>query len=414
MIHDPGRLRQLLGDPELAWLVERARRRLLAGRARGAVTLDGATAAQREAVERLLGRKPSRGASLSVRLEEVEELLRNARIADGLAEAIEGLSGPIVDVRARRTAVEEAWTELFEGALAGAGSRAAVRAWLEDLRASGLLKRLSRNDPAMGRRLLDQARELERRLPVKGMPLAELAAAVASDSHALDPGAPLGTIAVRLAAALGGLETWDGMEARRDAWARVGVLCDELSAPVLTLNLPGDGTGVTDRVLALHAGAGEPCRLTTRQLLRDPPTFGPRVAGRTLHVCENPSVVASAASRLGAASRPLVCLEGQPRTAAHLLLGRLAAAGGRLVYHGDFDWAGIQIANLVVRRYAAAPWRFSSEDYRAARGGRELRGAPVAALWDPALEAAMTASGRAVHEEQVVDLLLADLADART
>lgn len=411
MIADAARLRQLLGSSELAWVVERARRRLLNGAAGGSVRVHDPTPAQREAVDRLLGRRPSRGNSLTVRLEELEAVLRHAQICDSLTEAIEALAGPMVDVRAERKSVEESWAEVFATTSVGAGSRPAVKTWLEDLRTSGLVKRLSRNDPSVGRRLLQHALEIDQRLPARAVPLAELAAAVAGDSHALDSGAPLGTVAVRLAAAVGGVETWDGAEARRDAWASVGVLCDELSAPVLTLNVSGDGTTVTDRVLRLHAEAGEPCRLTTRQLLRDPPAFGPSIAGRTIYVCENPTVLASAANRLGARSRAVVCLEGQPRTAAHLLLSRLATARARLVYHGDFDWAGIHIGNLVMRRYRVAPWRFSSEDYRAARGGRELHGAPVAAIWDPSLKAAMIETGRAVHEEQVVDVLVADLAD---
>jgi len=411
VITDVARLRQLLGGPELAWLVERARRHLLNGSAAGSVTLHEPRPAQRDAFDRLFGRRPSRGTSLTVRLADLETLLRHAEICDSLSEAVEALTGPMVDVRARRRSVDERWAELFAMEEAGGGSRPAVKAWLDELRTSGIVKRLSRNDPSVGRTLLHYAREIERRLPARGMPLAELAATVMGDSHALDLSAPLGTIAVRLAAALGGVETWDGPEARRDAWASVGVLCDELSAPVLTLNVRGDGTTVTDSALRLHAEAGESYRLTTRQLLRDPPAFGPSIAGRTIYVCENPTVVASAANRLGAGSQAVVCLEGQPRTAAHLLLSRLVTAGGRLVYHGDFDWAGIYIGNLVMRRYRAAAWRFSSEDYRAARGGRELHGTPVAAIWDPSLEAAMIETGRAVHEEQVVDMLLADLAE---
>jgi uncharacterized protein (TIGR02679 family) len=410
VIADAARLRQLLGSSQFTWLVERARRRLLNKAAGGSVTLHEATPAQREAVDRLLGRRPSRGTSLTVRLEELEAVLRHAQICDSLAEAIEALTGPMVDVRAQRRSVEDGWVGLFATTGMEAGSHPGVRAWLEDLRRSGLLKRLSRNDPSMGRRFLQQALEIYRRLPARGMPLAELAAAVVGDSHALDSGAPLGTIAVRLAAAVGSVETWEGAGARRDAWASVGVLCDELSAPVLILNMSGKGTTAADRVLRLHAEAGEPCRLTTRQLLRDPPAFGPDIAGRTIYVCENPAVVASAANRLGARSRAMVCLEGQPRAAAHLLLSRLVTAGARLVYHGDFDWAGIHIGNLVMRRYRAVPWRFSSEDYRAARGGRELHGLSVAAIWDSSLEAAMIETGRAVHEEQVVDMLLADLA----
>lgn len=410
MITDVARLRQLLGSAELAWLVDRVRRRLWRGASGGSVTLHNPTPAQRDALDRLLGRPASRGTSLTVRLAELDALLRHAEICASLAEAVEALTGPLVDIRARQKLVEEEWAGLFAGEEADVRSRPAVRTWLEELRATGILRRLSRNDFTVARTLLRHARELERRLPARGMPLAELAATVTGDSHALDPGAPLGTIAMRLAAASGGVENWDGAEARRDAWASVGVVCDEMSAPVLTVNLRGYGQTLTDRALRLHAEAGEPYRLTTRQLLRDPPVFGPATAGRPVYVCENPTVVAAVANRLGAASAPLVCVEGQPKTSARVLLSQLAAAGAPLVYHGDFDWGGIRIGNLVMRSHGAAPWRFSSKDYRAARGGRELHGTPVSAAWDPNLEAAMVEVGRAVHEEQVLEDLLGDLA----
>ena len=405
MISDGARLRQVLGAPELAWLVQRARRRLAQGLAGGSVTLSQASPAQRDAVERLLGRRASRGGSVSVRLEDLETLLRDAGICDSLAEAVEALTGPLVDARAQRQEVDAAWAQIFAAVDADRS-----RPWLADLRATGVLRRLSRNDPVVAGGLLRQALEIERRLPAHGLPLAELAAAVTGDSHALDPGTPLGTIGVRIAAARESGAAWDSAEAWRDAWTNAGVLCDELSAPVLTLNLPAAGQTLTDRALRLHAEAGEPYRLTTRQLLREPPAFRSVNAVQTVHVCENPTVLAAAANRLGATSGPLVCIEGQPRTAARVLLGLLTMAGVQLAYHGDFDWAGIQIANGITRRHGAVPWRFSSADYRTARGGRPLQGQPVAALWDPDLQATMLEAGRAVHEEEVLDLLLIDLA----
>jgi len=38
-----------------------------------------------------------------------------------------------------------------------------------------------------------------------------------------------------------------------------------------------------------------------------------------------------------------LAIEGQPKTAAHLLFTKLRAANFRLLYHGDFDWSGIRI-----------------------------------------------------------------------
>lgn len=420
MVADLPRLRDTLGAPELSWLLERARRRLeLGGPRQGTVTLRGPTAAQRAAVDRLLGRAPSRGEALSVSLDELDRIIRHAELADGLDDAVAALMGPLVDERAARAAVERDWDALFAEAAelirrdalhAEAadlpGRHDALLGWLGEVRAGGLLRRLAGGDVAVGRRLLRDAVAVAVRLPAGGVPLAELAAAGTGDSHALDAGAAVGTLAVRAAAAVGGAPTWEGAEGRRDAWACAGVLCDELSAPALVLALTADGRTATGRALGIHAEAGEPYRLSVRQLLRDPPAF-PAAA---VFVCENPSVVAAAANRLGAACAPLVCVEGQVRTAARLLLDRLTGAGARLRYHGDFDWAGVGIANRVIARHGAAPWRLSARDYTAAAGGPPLIGRPVDPSWDADLAPAMRRRGRAVHEEQVLGDLLTDLA----
>lgn len=320
----------------------------------------------------------------------------------------EGLVRPAPQ-RERRSEVERQWADVFDEGARRVDSHAALRAWLDDVQATGLLRRLSRGDARIGRSLLDQSLVVGSRLPAPGISLAELAAAATGDSHALDEGQPVGTLVMRLARALGrngsGTESLD----RRDVWANVGVLCDELSAPVLVLNLRADTAASAGRALAIHADAGEPCRLSTRQLLRQPPHFAPAVAGRSVFVCENPSVVAAAANQLGVRSAPLVCVEGQVRTAARLLLDRLAEAGARLRYHGDFDWGGIRIANVVMARCGAVPWRYYAADYRGAPAGAELRGSPVSACWDSELEAVMRASGWAVYEEQMIAELLADL-----
>ena len=128
-----------------------------------------------------------------------------------------------------------------------------------------------------------------------------------------------------------------------------------------------------------------------------------------MFVCENPSVVAAAADRLGVRCAPLLSTEGQPRTAAHLVLRALRSAGIKLLYHGDLDWPGIAITNLLIQRHGILPWRMSESDYRSAPSGKPLSGKPVAPSWDRKLLIAMQERGCAVHEEQVMDLLLRDL-----
>jgi hypothetical protein len=46
-----------------------------------------------------------------------------------------------------------------------------------------------------------------------------------------------------------------------------------------------------------------------------------------------------------------------------LLLRALRAAGARLLHHGDFDWGGIRIGNVLHRQLSVEPWRFDTEAY---------------------------------------------------
>jgi uncharacterized protein (TIGR02679 family) len=178
---------------------------------------------------------------------------------------------------------------------------------------------------------------------------------------------------------------------------------------VLVLNLPARDDTPSGRMLASLARAGQPAVLTLRQLVGDAP--GWRLAQPPVFVCENPAVVATAADRLGAGCRPLICTDGQPSAACSSLLHSLLQAGGEPLYHGDFDWPGITIANGVFGRFGMRPWRFDSSAYRAAPySGKALAGAPVQASWEPELTAAMQQRGMTVEEELVLEDLLHDLA----
>lgn len=407
---DEKRVRELLDRPDLAWLIKRVRQRLERGAALvGTVVLRNPTAVQRSAFDRLLGRPASRSTNLVLSLPQLQRKLREAGIADNLEEAVEALTGPVVNFRQARIDTNRRWERLFDG-VEQRSADGRVHAWLSDIRTSGLLRRLAKQDIDTARALMEAALRLIERLPANGTPLAEIAASVSGDSHALDPGKPLATLATRAVLSITGVALEGGAEARRDLWAGVGVLCDELSAPVLLLGLRANPDSLAGQALQLHADHGEPYRLTIRQLLRHSPSFDSSVVGPAVYICENPSVVAAAAHRLGVASAPLICIEGQPKTAACMLLDRLRSAGLRLLYHGDFDWPGLRIANHVMERFGALPWRMSPNDYLvAASDGIPLQGDPVLAAWDESLTETMLETGRAVHEEMVLDALLGEL-----
>lgn len=415
---DPKRTRAVLGASALGRLIERLRRRVESGKPlTGTVSLRDPSPEERRAVDALLGRRPSKGRTLRVDLETLDALVRHSALAGDLRQALEMVTGPLVNRKAVHADLEARWRGMIADA-ERVDPRPAVQEWLHDHRTWTLLRRFSERNPERGRKLLRHALEVLGRLPARGVDLAELAAEITGDSHALDAGRPLGTLVIAAAARLGGLDFWQNAEARRDVWASVGVSRDDVSASVLVLGLHTRGNGLLDRLFADHAEAGEPCRLTTGQLLRHPPTFDIARLG-TVSICENPSVVTAAARRLGRRSAPLICGDGQPTLAVHALLQQLLAVGVPLRYHGDFDWRGISIARHLMERHGddsndtalqgIQPWRFRAEDYLASGGEQPLKGDPTATPWDPSLEAAMCEKGVAVYEEQVLDTLLQDL-----
>ena len=126
-VTSPQQLQLLLGAPELGWLVDRIRIRLERGEpVDGTVTLVGATAEQRRAAARLLGRAAGRGTSLSIPLPEVDAALRRAGIETGLRAAVETVSGPVRDRAAERATEVRRFQDVLDAARR---SQLATRAW---------------------------------------------------------------------------------------------------------------------------------------------------------------------------------------------------------------------------------------------------------------------------------------------
>lgn len=412
---DLARLHATLGDPRLARLLALLRRRLEQGAPlAGNATLGTATSAERAAIDELFGRRPSRGATLAVDLDALAAHLHAAGICDDLSSGVQQLLGPIDNRRAARETHVQAWAAVRLAAEEIGANHPRLKTWLGDLVASGVLKRLAQDEPACARSLLDQLATLVRALPADAEPLPAFAARLCGDAHALDPGTPFATLAVRAAAQLGALaEFEDKAEFRRAAWASVGAMCDELSTPALVLNLPAAADTPLARLIRCARNAGEtsePLHLSLRLLLRYPLSSDPALRDCEVFVCENPTIVALAAARIGRACAPLVCANGQFATPALVLLRQLRAAGARLRYHGDFDPAGLAIVRRVVAACGAAPWRMNAADYLAAPKGIQFEGDPGPTPWSPELAEAMRRERRAVHEEAVFGALAEDLA----
>lgn len=138
------------------------------------------------------------------------------------------------------------------------------------------------------------------------------------------------------------------------------------------------------------------------------------------YVCENPRVLEAA---IDAGLRPaVVCTMGSPTVVVTTLVEQLRALGAQLHYHGDFDWPGIAIANVLIGSHQCRPWRLAAADYTAALARLapvvtelpRLGATPTPAVWDAALTEEMSRAGRAIHEELVLTDLLTDLQGCAT
>jgi uncharacterized protein (TIGR02679 family) len=406
----PAELRAYLSAPSLQALWPTLRDRLeRSGHAiRGAVTVDldddGA-----DQLSGLLGR-PVRAGPAQVKLAALDAALRSSLAERGLVSVVAELTGgPLRDKPAERNHIharrEQLWDELDRLLAAhGLAGQDWTQAWTEWLHRGGLLTRLSSDQASHA--LAIAAGTLAKVLDAGQPPIAiaELASGVTGDAHGLDDGAPAAVLTLRgLAFALDVPPPASAAE-RRLLWQRVGVSTDEISGTVITCGLRPPGAGRWATMMRERADLGLITHLTVHELRQAGELTRP---GEIVHACENPQVL----QRLAAAGvdRPLTCTSGNPAAAGSLLLRQVAVR-----YHGDFDWPGIAIARRIVGQ-GAQPWRLGRADYHEAverlPASRRLMltGRAETTPWDSELSPAMIAANVAVHEEAIVDLLLADL-----
>jgi uncharacterized protein (TIGR02679 family) len=380
------------------------------------ITLTGPTEDERRRHAALLRlSETSRAQRLRYELKAISNALAVAGAPKDWSEILKILCGPIPTKALAAQASTQAWHNFWPATIASLSAHPfpAHLDWLDALRRDGVLKRLAGGDAPLAARWIDTASRLLRALPLaEDQPLPHTAAHYCGDSHALDPDRPLSTLVLRGVALRKGQTLPSRAPERRALWAEFGVVCDELSAPVLTFNLGLTGEEPLASLLSHATLAIQPLHLSTRLLWATAwkrITCPPRV-----FVCENPTIVALAATRLGISCPPLVCVDGELKTAARLLLRALRAGGATLHYHGDFDWAGLAIAERIFREFSAQPWLFDHEAYIQAcqQQGRPLLGTPIPTSWSPQMSGAMKRVGLAYDEELLVDILLGDLKEA--
>jgi uncharacterized protein (TIGR02679 family) len=397
-------------------LAQRLQRNGLA--AKGSVTLSGLTRGERFALAGLIGR-PVNGERARLDLAMLDARIRATGGAPGLVAATTARRGPLVDLPARRADVaarrRAVWTSAREElAQCGMAAEPWVEAWIESVRPV-----VARVPAARASEAMTTAVRCLSRLSWSGVRRGrtELATSVAGDSHALDDGTLISTLVLRAIAARVGSTSPVSAADRRRLWHQAGVLGDEVSTTVLTLGLTPQGASPVAKALRLRSDAGCESHLTLRDLLRLDSCVP---AGTPVWICENPRVLEAVMDAYADGARVvMVCVAGNPTFVVTSLLARMVESGAALHYRGDFDWPGVAIANRVVSEFGAVPWRMGHADYEAALAAAgkgfadlpALEGRKVEAAWDAELTLSMERAGKAVHEEGMLDLLVADMTE---
>ncbi len=94
---------------------------------------------------------------------------------------------------------------------------------------------------------------------------------------------------------------------------------------------------------------------------------------REIYIVENPSVYAMLCAKWEG-RRACMCVNGQPRLSALLVLDLLAAAEVKIWYAGDFDPEGLLIAQKIKAYYQGecVYWHMSAADYEAGKSGQKI------------------------------------------
>jgi uncharacterized protein (TIGR02679 family) len=357
----------------------------------------------------LLGCSLTPGKTVNIGLRDLDAALRRSAAQRGLAALVAELTGePLRDRVAEKASTraerEQLWAGLDTALIdAGIASTDWVVPWIDWLRRGGILTRLASSAAADSLRLAVWIIADVLNQPSSVRSLAELAAQFTGSAHGLDDGTPTSALVLRgLALALDVPPAAMPAE-RRTLWQRVGISTDGISGTVLVWALRPPGADRWSAMMRERADLGLITHLTAHELHRAGELTAP---GEIVHACENPQVLQQLAA--AGIDRPVICTSGNPSAAAAMLLDRV-----QVRYHGDFDWPGIAITRRMIER-GATPWRMRHGDYLEAvdrlptANHLPLTGRLEPTPWDGELHRVMAATDIAVHEEAVIDLLIAD------
>lgn len=203
--------------------------------------------------------------------------------------------------------------------------------------------------------------------------LAVLSAEITGDSHYFDNTRTAGKLLLKGLACTVGMPESKYAEEEKVIYAKFGIEPDSVSSMTAAVGIRLYKSDMCEHpAFKIFADTGEICLISMANLMG---ISGADTDGKVVIAVENPMVftaLSGAASEYGCG---LICTAGQLKTSGIRLLQMLAESGCKILYAGDFDPEGLQIADKILRRfseYDVHAWHMSAEDYNAIEKGDEL------------------------------------------
>ena len=401
-----GSIPESLKDNSLDELWHRVRQKLdkYGEERRGAVKLPSLTDHAALTLSSLLN-KPT---GSRIDLTELELALLAQGVGTDLHTALELLGVPASSTRiASRLATqrrEEARCRVIE--MVATWPEAWCGEWVDWLFRSGAM---AHTDAASATERVSEVRRLLDHCSVLNAPMArnDLAVSLYGSAHALDDGSTRERCARR--ALWHVLTQTPDYHQGRAVWNAAGIYTDKVSTPVLTWQLHLQAGSALGTLCSAANKAGIPLHLSLFALLANPVLCDN--PDRSVLVVENPRLV-EAAAELGF-EQTVIATNGNPSTVVLLLVQSMLEQGIEVLYHGDFDAAGLAICSRMVEK-GCTPWRMTASDYGGALEKAKKLGVQLpmdympcgATAWDVELQRAMLLHQRVVHEEFLIEVLL--------
>lgn len=399
------------------------------GRTAGQVSIKDGRPEEQEALEGLLGR-PLQKENLRFTLSQFQSALGETRFGPIPLEALlTEYFGETMeanrDKKQKKRQEKTRFLERMEQELQGADR------WIFTMRerkAYGyqlLMAEYNRN-PAQAEGLLRQIRDclviLEERQEKNEPPiyLALLAARTSGNPHALDRGKTAGQLLTHALCHRSASGYPDSAQKLSEIYLENGVQMDAISSMVTAYGIHLETAAGLHPAYEGYIEMEEPYVITLANLAKVRGAKGrwtEKTEIKPIYIVENEMVFSHLLSGLAGKAFSLLCTSGQPRTAAFVLLDRLAESGAQFFYAGDLDPEGMMIADRLWRRYPErlSVWHMGEEDYRNSMSDERIDGVRMAMLDKLAhpglLETAelLRREGRAGYQEKLAEELQGDI-----